>query len=171
VLGIVGAVVVLVFVAILLISLLGDSATDVVEKKLPAALEENFADQGVEVTVSKVECDEISDDDGPFTTSCEISIDGLAEKLDATVFGEIDGTTVRVNDVSSDQTILTADLAVSQTQLVVDEIDPTIGILSCTLDAPVVLVEEGMTFSCEADSDETVTFEVQDGMLVIIDVE
>ena len=86
------------------------------------------------------------------------------------MFGEIDGDDAQF-EVSTDEKILNEELATSQTQLVIDEIDPTVSILSCTLDAPVVLVEEGMTFTCEVDTDETVTFEVQGGTLVVVDVE
>jgi len=170
VLGVVGGLVVVAIVAIVAIALLGDSATDVVEKNLPSALEKNFTAQGVDVTVSKVDCDKVSGDEGPFSTSCAISIDGLAQPLDATVSGNIDGTTVNVDDVSSDKTILTAELAARQAQPAIDAQDPTVSITSCTLSAPVVVVESGLTFTCDTDSSQTVTFEVQGGSLVITDV-
>ncbi len=43
-------------------------------------------------------------------------------------------------------------------------------VTSCSLSEPIVVVEEGLTFTCATDSGETVTFEVKDGILVITDV-
>ena len=171
VLAVVGVVFVLLIVAIAAITFLGDDATDVVEENLPAALETNLRANGLDVTVDQVDCDDISNDEGPFTTSCDISIAGLAEPLEATVYGTIDGTTVNVDDVQSDQRLINTALATEQAQIGIDTIDPTVTVESCTLPGQVILVTEGLTFTCDLDTDETVTFEVSDGQLTIQSVE
>jgi hypothetical protein len=170
VLGVLGGLVLLVIIGIAAITFLGDSPTDVVEKNLPAALEDNYRAQNLDVTVSKADCGSVPSDDGPFTTKCTITIDGLAEPIQATIYGTIDGTTVNVDDATSDQVILDAKLAAIQAQPVIDGIDPTVSVTSCTLAAPVVIVRDGLTFTCETDSDETVTFEVDDNSLKITNV-
>lgn len=170
ILGVIGGVVLLIFIAIAAIAFLGDSATDVVEENLPAALEDNYRSQGLDVTVSKTDCGSISSDDGPFTTKCTVTIDGLAEPIQATIYGTVSGNTVSVDDATSDQVILDAKLAATQAQPVIDAIDPTVSILSCTLSAPIVIVTDGMTFTCDTDSNETVTFAVENGSLTITDV-
>lgn len=168
--AVLGVIAVLVVVAILAVTFFGDSTTDVVEENLPAALESNYSAQGLEVTVSKVDCDSISGDDGPFTTTCAITIDGLSEPLTATVTGSVDGNTVSVDDVSSEQTVIDESLAQTQAQTLVDSIEDGFTVTSCTLAEPVVLVTDSLTFDCTLDSDETVTFGVQDGQLVVQDV-
>ena len=120
--------------------------------------------------MTKTDCGSISSDEGPFTSKCTITIDGLAEPLQATIYGNIDGKTVSVDDATSDQVILNADLAAKQAQPSIDAIDPSVSITSCKLSAPVVIVTDGMTFTCDTDSNETVTFTVQDGSLKITDV-
>jgi hypothetical protein len=170
VLGVVGGIFLLIVIGIVAIAFLGDSATDVVEKNLPAALEDNYRTQGLDVTVSKADCGSVSSDDGPFTTKCTITIDGLAEPLQATIYGTVSGNTVSVDDATSDQVILDAKLAATQAQPVIDSIDPTVSITTCNLSAPVVLVADGLTFTCKTDSNETVTFEVDNNTLKITNV-
>ncbi len=170
VLGVLGGLVLLVIIAVAAVAFLGDSATDVVEKNLPGALEANYSSQGLDVTVSKADCDSVSSSDGPFTTKCTITIQGLAEPLQATIYGTVSGNTVTVDDASSSQVILDAKLAAKQAQPVIDAIDPTVNITSCTLAAPVVIVKDGLTFTCKTDSNETVTFEVDNNSLSITNV-
>jgi hypothetical protein len=172
ILAVVGVVVVLVIVAaVAIFALAGDDATEVVEKNLPTALEVNLATNGLDVTVSKADCDDISNDDGPFTTTCDITIEGLSSPLEATVYGTIDGTTVNVEDVQSDTTLLDAELAAEQAQIGIRDVDPTVDVDRCTLPEAVVRVTDGLTFTCDLSSGQTVTLEVEDGGLTITDVQ
>ena len=171
-LSVIGVVVVLVVVAIVAVALLGGGkdVTQTVEENLPSELQNNFQSQGLTVTVSKVDCDEIADDDGPFSTTCRISIDGLAPTVDAEVTGSVDGNTVRLTNAQSDTTILDEALAIKAAQPVVDGVTTGVTVQSCTLDAAVVVVEDGLTFTCTTDTDETATFQVQGGTLALTDV-
>ena len=65
-LGVIGLFFVLIIVAIAAVALLGGSTdvTGTIEENLPSELESNFAAQGLNVTITKVDCDEVNDDDG-----------------------------------------------------------------------------------------------------------
>jgi hypothetical protein len=171
-LSILGVVAILVILAIAAVALLGNSTdvTATIEKNLPAELESNFTAQGLNVSVTKVDCDKVDDKDGPFATNCAITITGLSSPLQAEITGSVDGSTVTVTDAKSDVTILNESMAVKQTQPVVSAVAPTVSVVSCTLTEPLVVVKEGLTFTCDTDSNETVTVELQNGKLVLTDV-
>ena len=162
-------VVVLVVVGLLGAALLDNNqdVTATVEKNLPGELQSNFAAQGLMVTISRVDCAEIPHNQGAFTTDCDIIIAGLADPVKATITGSLNGKTVRVDDAQSDATILNADLAVEAAQPAVDTVDPTVKVQSCTLPSDLVIVTDGLTFTCLTDTDETVTLEIQNGKVAI----
>ena len=112
------------------------------------------------MSITKVECDEVDDNEGAFTTSCAVTIDGSCCAVQVEITGTIDGDTVTVSDATSDATILNDELAVKATQQIVAAVAPTVTVTSCTLPQQIVLVEEGLTFTCATDSDETVTIEL-----------
>lgn len=172
VLAVAGVLVVLALVAILAVTFLGTSetATDVVEENLPAELERNFSAQGLDVTVSEVDCDEIPEDEGSFTTPCRITIAGLDGQIEAVITGSITGNTVSVTEATSDTNVLDEDLAVQAAQRTVESLDPTVSVTACDLGATLVLVEDGLQFDCDLDTGETATFEVQGGQLDILGV-
>jgi hypothetical protein len=166
-------ILVLIVVAVVAVAVFGDSdgPTEVVEENLPAELEANFAAQGIEVDVTDVRCDEISRDEGPFTVVCRIAIAGLDQRLDAEITGSISGTTVSVTDARSESNVLNEALAVEAAQPLIDDVASGVLVQACDLGAPLVVVEDGLQFTCTTDSAESVTFEVQDDQLDIIDVQ
>lgn len=170
-LAILGLFMFLIIVAIAAVALLGrnQDATGVIEENLPAELESNFAAQSLNVSVTKVTCDKV-EDKGPFSTNCSITISGLAAPVSAVITGSVDGSTVSVTDAKSDITLMNESLAVTQTQPIVRAFAPAVTVLSCSLPEPLVVLKEGLTFTCATDSDETVTIELQGGELVLTDV-
>lgn len=171
VLAVIGGFVLVMAAAIAALALLGDrSTTDVVEENLPAALEVNYQANGADVTVTKADCDAVPTSDGLFTTNCTITIEGLDQPIEGIAYGTIEGSTLSVEDFESPDKILTPALAVEQAQQVIDVDDPTVRILACTLPAPVVLVQDGFTFTCTTDTNQTVTFGVQNGLMSVTDV-
>lgn len=171
-LGVIGGLFALSIVAILAVTLLGTSkdVTGTIEENLPGELESNFSAQGLDVSVTKVDCDKVDNDDGPFTTNCTITLSGLSTPLQAEITGSVDGNTVRVTDAKSDVTVINESLAVKETQPIVSAVAPSVTVLSCSLSEPLVIVKEGLSFTCATDSDETVTVELQNGELVLTDV-
>jgi hypothetical protein len=171
-LSIIGVIVVLVIVAIVAVALLGDSknVTGTIEKNLPAEIQSNFASQGLDVTVSKADCNKVANDDGPFTTTCQLTISGLSAPVSAEIVGTVSGSTVTLTDAKSDTVLLNESMAVKQTQPVVSAVASNVTVLSCSLAEPLVVVKEGLSFTCKTDSNETATFTVQGGKLVLTDV-
>jgi hypothetical protein len=169
VLTVLSVVVVLVVVGLLGAALLDNNqdVTATVEKNLPGELQSNFAAQGLTVTVSRVDWAEIPHNQGAFTTDCDIIITGLADPVKATITGSLTGKTVRVDDARSDTTILNADLAVEAAQPAVDSYGLDIKVESCTLPSELVIVTDGLTFTCLTDTNETVTLEIQNGKVGI----
>ena len=172
VVAVVGVLVVLAVIALLAVAFLDNNqdVTATVEKNLPRELQSNFAAQGLMVTVSGVQCDKIPNSQGAFTASCDIIITGLADPVKATITGSLNGKTVRVDNAQSDTTILNADLAVEAAQPAVDSYGLGIKVVSCTLPSDLVVVSDGLTFTCLTDSDETVTFEIQNRKVTITTV-
>ena len=163
-----------VFVVLVVVGLLGaallDNNQDVtatVEKNLPGELQSSYAAQGLTVSVTRVECDKVPHTQGAFTTDCNIIIAGLADPVKATITGSLNGKTVRVDDAQSDTKILNGDLAVEAAQPAVDTIDPTVKVQSCTLPSDLVIVTDGLTFTCVTDANDTVTLEIQGGKVAI----
>jgi len=162
-------VVVLVVVGLLGAALLDNNqdVTATVEKHLPGELQSSYAAQGLTVTISGVTCTKIPKAQGDFDTTCDVAIDGLADPVKTEVTGTLIGRTVRIGDAHSDTAILNADLAVKNAQPAVDTIDPTVKVESCTLPSDLVIVTDGLTFTCLTDANETVTLVIQGGKVGI----
>ena len=168
VLPILGLFFVLIIVAIAAVALLGDDtdATAKVEENLRTGLQSDFASQGLDVTVTTLDCQDVKQTDGPFTTSCTMTIAGLTPTVPVDVTGTIDGDSISANGETT-VNILNDELAVKGTQQIVAARAPTVTVISCTLPQQLVLVEEGLTFTCDLDSDQTVTFDYTGGQLVL----
>ena len=171
VLTVLGLFLVLIIVAIAAVTLLGKNAdaTTKVEDNLRTGLQSDFASKGLVVTVTNLDCQDVKQKNGPFTTSCTMTIAGLTPTVPVNVTGTIDGDSISANGETT-VNILNDKLAVKATQQIVAGVAPTVTVLSCTLPQPLVLVEEGLKFTCNTDSNETATFELQSGQLVLTDV-
>jgi uncharacterized membrane protein YeiB len=169
---ILGLFFVVIVVAIAAVALLGKNtdATAKVEENLRTGLQSDFASKGLVVTVSALDCQDVKQKNGPFTTSCTMTIAGLTPTVPVDVTGTIDGDSISANGETT-VNILNDALAVKATQQIVAAVSPTVSVLSCTLPQPLVLVEEGLKFTCATDSSETATFELQGGQLVLTDVQ
>jgi hypothetical protein len=161
VLGIV-AVVLVAGVGIAIATSSGD-ATKTLQDLLPKALEDNFASQGVTAKVSGVTCDDIELRDGPFLADCVVSFTGATRTMKAEVSGSIDGNTLRVTSASSPSRLLDAAAAQRATQTVVDGVAQGVKVLECTLPENPLVMRAGDTFTCKADSNETLTLRITDG--------
>jgi uncharacterized membrane protein YeiB len=172
VLTILGLFFVLIIVAIAAVTLLGKStdATAKVEKNLSTGLQSDFASQGLDVTVTTLDCQDVKQKNGPFTTSCTMTIAGLTPTVPVDVTGTIDGDDISAN-AETTVNILNDELAVKATQQIVASVAPTVTVLSCTLPQQLVLVEEGLSFTCATDSNETATFDYSGGQLLLTDVQ
>jgi hypothetical protein len=171
-LTVIGLFFVLIIVAIAAVALLGKNtdATAKVEENLRTGLQNDLASQGLDVTVSALECQDVKQENGPFTTSCTMTVAGLTPTVPVDVTGTIDGDSISANGKTT-VNILNDALAVKATQQIVAAVAPTVTVLTCTLAQPLVLVEEGLTFTCDTDSSETATFQLQGGQLVLTDVQ
>jgi hypothetical protein len=158
---VVAAVVVVGVVAIVLVAVLGGdskSPTEAVEEKLPAQVQDDFSSKGVQVVVSNPQCDDIPHEDGSFTASCTVDLEGSSRPLPVDVTGTIDGNDVNYSFTTDN--VVTEDLAIDAAQDLVDDIDRTIKVLSCQLPETPLVVRGGDEFTCEVDSDETITVTV-----------
>lgn len=158
VLSIVGVLVVLVIVAILAVTLLGDSATNTLEKNLPRELESNYANQGLNVTISKADCDTVPTKDGPFTSNCTLTIANSSRPLKVTINGTISGSTLYIASADSDTNLINEALAVKAAQQLVDANASGLQVTGCTLPDQIMVVQDGDTFTCTVDNGKTITF-------------
>jgi hypothetical protein len=171
-LSVLGAFIFLGVVAIALVALLGknEDATSAVESNLKSGLQSDFAAQGVDLTVTSLDCQDVKQKNGPFTTTCTMSVAGLTPTVPVSVTGTIDGSSVSAKGETT-VNLLNSALAVKAAQPIVDAIAPAVTVLSCTLPQPLVLVDDNLTFTCRTDSSETATFSVENGKLVLSDVQ
>lgn len=140
----------------------GDNRDEKLAKLLPASIESNFKQSGVDVTVTSVDCEKLPTTDGEFTISCGVMVEGVDEVLDAKVVGSVTGDFIQVTDVSSEERLLTADLAMTYVQgLVASKVDG-VEVLTCDLGVDILVIRPGSEIRCNLDSKETVTVTVQD---------
>jgi hypothetical protein len=169
---VIGVVLVLAVLAIMAVTLLGTNAdaTSKVETNLRSGLQSDFASQGLDVTVTGLDCQKVKQKDGPFTTTCTMTVAGLTPTVPVDVTGTIDGNSVSAKGETT-VNLLNDALAVKAAQQIVASVAPTVTVVSCTLPQTLVLVEEGLTFTCRTDSSQTATFDLQGGKLVLTDVQ
>lgn len=168
ILGILGGFFLLVLIAIAAVTFLGgDSATEALEKNLPNDLAADFADRGLEITITSAECEPVERKDGPYTTSCTLTIDGANRTLTGTVEGYITDNTLYYQSWDSPTNLVNEQLLTTTAQQVVDATEPGFEVTSCTLSSRIWVVEDGDTFDCTLDTGETVTFISNDNVITI----
>lgn len=165
-------VLIAVFVVLVIIgSRASDNRDEKLAQKLPASIESNFRDKGIDVTVSSVDCDKLPTTDGTFSLSCDVRIDGIDEIVESTVQGSVDDDFIEIDEVFSEERLLTVEMAVKYVQTLVDDAAPGIVVLNCDLGGDVAVIRTGSEFTCSLDSDETVLITVAaDGSGEITDV-
>lgn len=166
-----GVIVGLVIVLFIIGVLSGDDRDEKLAKILPTSIEKNFRDNGIDVTVTSVSCEDLPTTDGSFSIECEVSVAEIEEVIEATVQGSVDKDLIQIEDVSSKERLLTPEMAIPYVQGLVDEITSGVTVLDCDLGGDVVVIDTGSDFSCTLDSDETVVVTVAgDGSASISDV-
>lgn len=161
--AIVLGVIVALFVVLIIIGVFaGDSRDEKLAKLLPASIEANFHDGGIDVTVESVDCADLPRDNGDFTIDCSVQVADIEEVIEAKVKGSIDDDVIQVTDVSSAERLLTPDMAMKYVQSLVDSQVKGISVQACDLGASVIVIRPGSEIECTLDSDETVTVTVQD---------
>lgn len=164
----VATVVLVVLVAVIVVVVVkggssGDSRDNRNEKLaqlLPSSIETNYRNQGIDVSVSSVECDDLPTADGPFDIACRVRIDGLNEVIESTAQGTVTGDSIQVEDISSEERLLTLELAIPYVQGLVDELVDGVSVVDCDLEAKITVICPGSTFTCDLDSSERVTVTV-----------
>lgn len=152
-------------------SQLGDNRDEKLAEKLPASLEENFRDKGIDVTVSSVSCEDLPTSDGSFSIQCDVRIEGIDEVVEATVQGTATDDRIEVEEVFSEERLLTQAKAIEYVQGLVDEKAEGIAVVECDLGGEVVVIRPGSEFTCSLDSEEVVLITVaEDGSGSITDV-
>lgn len=161
-----------VFVLLAIIgSLGGDNRDERLAEILPNSLEKNFRDNGVDVSVESVSCEDLPTTNGDFTIECDVTIAELDQPLRATVQGNVDDDFVEITEASSEERLLTPELAIPYVQNLVDEIVSGVTVLSCEIGGDIVVISTGSEFSCDLDSNEVIFIEIApDGSGVISDV-
>ncbi len=162
------ALVVLIGIGVIIALVLsgGSDNTASLEKKLPQEMESDFSAKGLDVNVTKADCDEVPSSNGPFTTTCRLTIDGLQGTAEVTVDGNVGDDKVTFN-ASTTNNLADEKLAIQAAQQLVDQRASGVTVTRCDLPSQIVEVVDGLTFTCEANSDQTVTFEVTGGQLEI----
>ena len=165
-------VLIAVFVVLAVIgSRLSDNRDDKLAEKLPESIEENFRDKDIDVTVSSVSCEDLPTDDATFSIQCDVRIEGIDEVVEATVQGSVDGDFVQIDEVFSEERLLTVEKAIEYVQGLVDGAVENVTVLDCDLGGELAVIRTGSEFTCSLDSDETVLVAVAaDGSGEITDV-
>ena len=163
---------VVVFILLAVIgSLGGDDRDEKLAQILPGSIEKNFRDNGVDVSVESVACDDLPTTNGDFTIECDVIIAELDQPLRATVQGSVDDDFLEIEEASSNERLLTTELAIPYVQTLVDEIVSGVKVMSCELGGDLVVISEGSEFTCDLDSNETVVITIaSDGSGIISDV-
>ena len=171
-LAIVLASVILLFIVLAIIgSRMGDNRDEKLAEKLPASLEKNFQDKGIEVTVESVDCENLPTTDSPFSIQCDVRIEGIDELVETTVQGKVDDDFVEVEEVFSKERLLTMEMAIEYVQQLVDARTSGVTVLGCDLGGDIAVIRPGSEFTCSLDSGETVLITVaNDGSAEITDV-
>jgi hypothetical protein len=141
--------------------------TEVVDRIVPSALQQNYADQGLDVIVAGAACNDVPAQDGPFSTTCTIGFVGTERTLVATVSGTISGDQATVSGASTDTYLLDEQLAVSGAQQLVDARVAGLTVTACELTETPLLLADGDQFTCTLSNGQTATFTVEDGTFVL----
>jgi hypothetical protein len=131
--------------------------TATVEQNVPAALQRNYADQGLEVVVTGATCEPITNGVGPYSTDCTVSFRGTARTIVATVTGTIDDDTATIDNAFSETNLLDESLAIGPVQTLVDQRIEGLTVTGCTLPETPLVMQDGDEFTCELDNGQTVT--------------
>ena len=168
VVGVIAVIAVIVVVAAL-VSGGGDDVdrTQVVDRIVPGALQQNYADQGLEVTVSAVACNEVPASDGPFSTTCTVAFVGTDRTLVADVSGTITGDQATITAASTDTNLLDESLAIAGAQQLVDAKVAGLTVTACQLAETPLLIADGDQFTCTLQNGQMATFTVRDGTFVL----
>lgn len=172
IIAVVLGVLIAVFIVLVVIgSQVGDNRDEKLAEKLPASIEKNFRDKGIDVTVSSVTCEDLPKSDATFSLQCEVRIEGIDEVIETTVQGEVNDDLVTIDEVFSVERLLTPSKAIEYVQSLVEQRAPGISVLDCDLGGDVSVIRPGSEFTCTLDSDETVLISVaEDGSGEISDV-
>ena len=169
--AVVGVIAVIAVIAIVaaLVSGGGDDVdrTQVVDRIVPGALQQNYADQGLEVTVSAVACNEVPASDGPFSTTCTVAFVGTDRTLVADVSGTITGDQATITGATTDTNLLDESLAIAGAQQLVDAKVAGLTVTGCQLAETPLLIADGDQFTCTLQNGQTATFTVKDGTFVL----
>lgn len=166
-----GSLIAIVAILAIIGSRASDNRDEKLAEKLPASIEENFRDKGIDVTVGSVSCDKLPTADGTFSITCGVNISGIDEVIEATVQGTIDDVFVEVEEVFSEERLLSPTKAVEYVQGLVDQLSAGVTVLDCDLGGDIAVIRTGSEFTCSLDSDETVLVTVAaDGSGQITDV-
>jgi hypothetical protein len=152
-------------------SRLGDDRDEKLAEKLPASIEKNFTNKGIDVTVESVDCEDLPTTASAFSIQCDVRIAGIDEIVETTVQGTVDDDFVEVEEVFSKERLLTIEMAIEYVQELVDGQTSGITVLDCDLGDDIAVIRTGSEFTCSLDSDETVLVSVaNDGSAEITDV-
>lgn len=170
--AIVLGVVIGVFVVLVIIgSRAGDNRDEKLAEELPGSIQRNFSDKGIDVIVSSVSCEKLPTTDGTFSLTCDVRIEGIDEIIETTVQGSVDDDFVQIDEVFSEERLLTPAKAIEYVQALLEQTAPGISVLDCDLGAEVTVIRTGSEFACELNSDETIVIRVAaDGSGQIIDI-
>ena len=164
--------VIVLFVGLAIVgSRMGDNRDEKLAEKLPASIEKNFQNKGIDVDVEAVDCENLPTSDASFSIQCDVRIAGIDEIVETTVQGTVDDDFVEVEEVFSKERLLTLAMAIEYVQQLVDSGTSRITVLDCDLGGDIVVIRPGSEFTCSLDSEETVLVSVaNDGSAEITDV-
>jgi hypothetical protein len=141
--------------------------TQVVNRIVPGALQQNYADQGLDVTVSAAACNDVPASDGPFSTTCTVAFVGTERTLVATVSGSNTGDQATITGATTDTNLLDEALAIAGAQQLVDAKVAGLTVTACQLAETPLLIADGDQFTCRLENGQTATFTVEDGTFVL----
>jgi hypothetical protein len=165
------SVIVLFVILAIIGSRMGDNRDEKLAEKLPASIEKNFTNKGIDVTVESVKCEDLPTSNSSFSIECDVRIEGIDEIIETTVQGTVDDDFVEVEEVFSKERLLTLAMAIEYVQQLVDSGTSGITVLDCDLGGDIAVIRPGSEFTCSLDSGETVLVSVaNDGSAEITDV-
>lgn len=158
----VGVFAVIGIVAVLALALGGDDTdlTRSIEHNVPIALQQNYAEQGLVVTVSGASCDKVTTGNGPFATTCTVGFSGTDRTLTASVVGTIDGNSASIDDAASETTVLDETLAIAPAQALVDQRVSGLTVTGCSLPQTPLVTQDGDEFTCTLNNGQVVSLAV-----------
>lgn len=160
------------FIVLVIIgSRVSDNRDEKLAEALPASIETNFRNKGIDVSVTSVSCEDLPTTDATFSIQCEVRIDEVDEVVEATVQGSVNDDLVQIDEVFSKERLLTPAKAVEYVQNLVEQQAQGVTVLECDLGGDVAVIRTGSEFTCTLDSNETVLISVAaDGSGSITDV-